>query len=403
MASRTKIGPDEAESDGCGGSTVEDDNEVWTDLRSNPEGWGQFSPFPRPSSLEDTRYSSLLAPRPEKNWLPAPRGKVNDRLQSAGKLLIQRRPTKKRQRCPGGYGRGDGGDAVPMMVPFTFDGLLDIAPYRQELLVAGPPVSLFYGGGLWSLPVPGGQPRRLGNMQVYDAAWSPDGATLYYSSHGSIYAADAEGNQARQLVTVAGNPFWIRLSKDHSLLRFSVADRSKRTSSLWELRSDGTHLHRLLPGFATQPSDCCRSWTPDGKYYIFQATRNDVTAVWAMREGDDWWHRVSHAPVQLTSGVIHAARPLPSRDGRKVFFIGTTPRGELTRYDPNEGNPAFSPRSFGPVSDLLSGWAAPRLGFLPGRHALVRPQRRNGSSPADLRTYAGRGSSFVARRHADCV
>jgi hypothetical protein len=71
-----------------------------------------------------------------------------------------------------------------MMVPFTFDGLLDIAPYRQELLVAGPPVSLFYGGGLWSLPVPGGQPRRLGNMQVYDAAWSPDGATLYYSSHG---------------------------------------------------------------------------------------------------------------------------------------------------------------------------------------------------------------------------
>ena len=72
MALPTKIGPDEAESEGCGGSTVEDDNEVWPDFHRNPKGWGQFPPFHRRSSLEDTPYSSLLAPRTEKNWLPAP-------------------------------------------------------------------------------------------------------------------------------------------------------------------------------------------------------------------------------------------------------------------------------------------------------------------------------------------
>jgi len=60
------------------GPTVKDDNEVWTDLRRNPEGWGQFSPFLRHSSLEDTPYSSLLVPRTEKNWRPAP---------AAGKLI----------------------------------------------------------------------------------------------------------------------------------------------------------------------------------------------------------------------------------------------------------------------------------------------------------------------------
>jgi hypothetical protein len=65
-------GGDEAESEGCGGSTVEDDNEVWPDLRRNPEGWGQFSSFLRHASLEDSPYSSLLTPRTEKNWLPAP-------------------------------------------------------------------------------------------------------------------------------------------------------------------------------------------------------------------------------------------------------------------------------------------------------------------------------------------
>ena len=77
-ALRGETAPNEAESEGCGGTTVEDDNEVWRGLTRNPKGWGQFSPFRRHLSLEDTPYSSLLAPRTEKNWLPAP---------PAGKLI----------------------------------------------------------------------------------------------------------------------------------------------------------------------------------------------------------------------------------------------------------------------------------------------------------------------------
>ena len=64
-------GGDEAEAEGCGGSTVEADNEVWPDLRRNPKGRGHFSPFLRQSSLADTRYASLLIPRTEKKWLPS--------------------------------------------------------------------------------------------------------------------------------------------------------------------------------------------------------------------------------------------------------------------------------------------------------------------------------------------
>ena len=56
MALRVKIGPNEAEPEGCGGSTVKGENEVWPDFRRNPSGRGQFSRFPRRSSLADTRY-----------------------------------------------------------------------------------------------------------------------------------------------------------------------------------------------------------------------------------------------------------------------------------------------------------------------------------------------------------
>jgi len=69
---REKIAPDEAEDEGCGGPTAEDDNEVWRDFRRNPSGWAQFASFRCRSSLEDSRYSSLLTPGTEKNWLPAP-------------------------------------------------------------------------------------------------------------------------------------------------------------------------------------------------------------------------------------------------------------------------------------------------------------------------------------------
>jgi hypothetical protein len=42
MTLRAKIGPDEAESEGCGGSTAEGENEAWPDFRGNPSGRASF-------------------------------------------------------------------------------------------------------------------------------------------------------------------------------------------------------------------------------------------------------------------------------------------------------------------------------------------------------------------------
>ena len=68
---RAKSRPDEAESEGCGGPTVEDDNEVWPAFLRDLEGRGHFLSFLRQLSLADTRYASLLIPRTEKKWLPS--------------------------------------------------------------------------------------------------------------------------------------------------------------------------------------------------------------------------------------------------------------------------------------------------------------------------------------------
>jgi hypothetical protein len=52
MALRAKIGSGEAKSEDFGGSKIESDNEAWPDFRRSPEGRGDFSPFPRRSSLQ---------------------------------------------------------------------------------------------------------------------------------------------------------------------------------------------------------------------------------------------------------------------------------------------------------------------------------------------------------------
>jgi eukaryotic-like serine/threonine-protein kinase len=224
----------------------------------------------------------------------------------------------------------DGGDAELLKVP-TLGELRGISPLRPQLLLQG------FDGGLWTVVVPGGQPHRIGNLVTDDAAWAPDGKTLYFARNHSIFSAAPDGSGARKLLTVEGDPAWMRFSPDGRVLRFTVIiDRNQGNQglvSLWQAQADGSHLHQLLPGFTNPASDCCGSWTPDGRYFVFHATRDGNPALWATREGGDWWHKVNHAPVRLTQVPTGAYAPLPARDG-KVYFVGIMHRGELTRYDP---------------------------------------------------------------------
>jgi hypothetical protein len=65
-------GADEAEPEGCGGSTVEGENEVWPHVRFQPEGPGPI--FPISASIVASRRPVCVTPHSlnSKNWLPEP-------------------------------------------------------------------------------------------------------------------------------------------------------------------------------------------------------------------------------------------------------------------------------------------------------------------------------------------
>ena len=207
---------------------------------------------------------------------------------------------------------------------------LCLSPNGSELLVEdgrGVPNN----GPLWSVPVLGASPRRLGDTAGQGGGWSADGKMLAYSNENNLYMAKADGSDARKLLTVGDsgfvfNPVW---SPDGNHLRFMYVAKLNDPDYYMEVALDGTGLHRLLPDWS-KPDDTqgFAQWTANGKYFVF-AARNQI---WALpRKAGFLQSEVK--PIQLTSSPIPLTQPIPSKDGTKLYVVGTSIRGELLRYD----------------------------------------------------------------------
>jgi len=235
----------------------------------------------------------------------------------------------------------------PTAVPTTLESskVLDISPDHSGLLVGVGPMAVVAAGAassplmvplaMYWVPVVGGSARRLGAVEAYDAAYSPEGQGIAYTVGHDLYLGSAEGMNLRKLATLTGFPESPRWSPDGSRIRFTAVGGTFpfTAPALWEVGADGGHLHPLLPGWSNPSSECCGVWTPDGKYYVFQSDKGGSTNLWAIREAGSLFRRVGHEAVQLTSGPAGAGRPLVSVDSKKLFVLTSQRRGELVRYD----------------------------------------------------------------------
>jgi len=228
-----------------------------------------------------------------------------------------------------------GGGAAPISEPFPglYADLEGISPSGSELLVEGSEGGSTGEGPLWVVPTLTGSRHRLGSIICSGASWSPDGQTIVFAKGSTLNLARSDGSGAHTILTVNGTPSWIRWSPDAKKLRFTVFDPKTGSQSLWEAKADGTDLHPLLPGWNNPPSECCGSWTPDARYFVFQSTQRGRSDVWAIREKGMLLGKPNQAPVHLTVGPMDFLGPVPSKDGKKLFVIGWQRRGEVTRYD----------------------------------------------------------------------
>jgi len=228
-----------------------------------------------------------------------------------------------------------GGQNATISTPLSNAIVLDAAPDSSQLVLA----ESHFGQldtPLWFQPLPAGSPRQI-DVTAHDATWLPDGR-LVFAKGTDLFLADHDGGNAKKLLTAPGPAGGVRLSPDGSRIRFTVAASIDGVSSLWEARADGMNPHPLLPHWNDPPQECCGSWTPDGKYFIFQSTHNGLSSIWALADKHPFWRKVSRDPLQLTTGPLNFGSPVPSRDGKKLFVQGWQPRGEMVRYDAKSGS-----------------------------------------------------------------
>ena len=234
----------------------------------------------------------------------------------------------------------NGGETAPVDVPFDNPIVADVSQQGSELLVTQMAPIDALEARFWVVPIPAGSPRQLEDVSAHDALWAPNG-NLIFAKGNDIYIAEHDGANPRKIATTRDVPGTLSISPDGSRIRFSVSNIINNTSELWEVRTDGSGIHSLLPGWNNPPNECCGRWTPDGRFYVFQSTQDGAANVWIVPDQSHWWRKVSREPVQLTTGPLQFGGPLPSKDGKKLFMGGLQQRAELVRYDAKSGD--FAP------------------------------------------------------------
>lgn len=242
-------------------------------------------------------------------------------------------------------------DAAPLQLSADGTQLLVIDPWPSTAIA---PPSHFY-----SVPILGGAPRRLGDVKGLHGFWSNDRSLLVYSTFDTIFLANGDGTGSRKLITIPDLQLsWgivdIRISPDGRIIRFAMQSAPGKPVRLWEIKSDGTGLHQLLPGFSNPGEEMeLGYWTTDDRYYFVYANRQ----LWVLPKRRSFLSP-QPKPISLISGPEYFGTPAFSSDHRTLYAFGARFGGELVRYD------------------LQSGLYAPFLGGISAEYVAFSPNRQ---------------------------
>ena len=165
-------------------------------------------------------------------------------------------------------------------------------------------------GHIFLVSADGGTPRQLTDGDYTHSApqWSPDGATIYFSSNrradaeymwreSDIYALNVQTGQIKQLTDRKGPDSNPTVSPDGKWIAYSGFDQTDDTylvSHLYLMSADGTNKRVLTPDFDRAPGDL--EWATDGSGVYFTAEDRGTVNLW-------FESAKGGAPVQLTKGT----------------------------------------------------------------------------------------------------
>ena len=162
----------------------------------------------------------------------------------------------------------NGGEASTLVSALQSPRLMDISSNGSELLAASfgpdPGVSMGEKAGLnesalWSISLPSGNVRRIGDLFADAAAFAPDGQKIAIGWNNALYVVNSDGTDQRKIAQLPGTASSIRWSPDGKRLRIddhgpedpaviSLGGRSKMEHLCTKSSADGTRLRPSAAG-----------------------------------------------------------------------------------------------------------------------------------------------------------
>jgi hypothetical protein len=279
-----------------------------------------------------------------------------------------------------------GGEPSEIEIPSRLRRGLEIygfLPRQSALLCLTVPDSSNAGWPVWTVPVPRGAPRRLGDLVANTAAVSPDGERIFLlqSDTRRLLSARPDGSDLRPLTDTPPRPVWVRSEPHGNILRFSAAGPPGHEGEdwIWETSAGGATPRPLYPGRRG-------NWTPDGRHFAIERPSESARRLDAMVVRETSWPPWTPSqPVQLTSGPVSFIQFGPRPDGKGWFAFGADKRAELLRFDRRLGRfePFLGGPSIGYVDPSPDGqW----LAWVSFPDEVLWQGRRDGSAPLQLTT-----------------
>ncbi len=199
-----------------------------------------------------------------------------------------------------------------------------VAPNGSELLVVGRPSDI-KETSLWSVPLPGGEPRRLvSGVGNAGADFLPDGRIIF-AQGADVFTANRDASNPVKIATLPGevnDGMAVATSPDGRRVMLGA-------TGIFEMAPDGSHL-RKIPGFSPEPISL--GWSPDPRYFIYLAKQGTEYDLWALPRARSLFRR-SVEPIRLTTGPLSFQGFTFGRDGKQIFAVAEKGRGQLVRYD----------------------------------------------------------------------
>jgi Tol biopolymer transport system component len=215
------------------------------------------------------------------------------------------------------------------------------------------PRGRYYNRDIFTVGLDGRPARRLTSnyAQDVDPAWSPNGASLVFSSTRdgrlNVYSMGPEGGRVRRVTSALAQEFEPSWSPDGRRIIFASGRDGASgplgprglPSSLYLVRPDGSDLVRLT---RTSSYDGDPTWAPNGSKIVFVSDRAGMSDVWIMDPD-------GRNQTKLTRSAGPSDRPAWSPDSSRIAFSHGPDENssEIFVMDADGGNPHLLVRGEG--------------------------------------------------------